>query len=147
MEGGVVGRCRCRMDVFSFFCCGDMHRGNTADRIVGDGGLTGAVDRVAGGTTKGVVVARQVEAILPFVRAKALKIIGVEVRDDARRSCFGEVSDTVVRHADGRGYTVVVIFSAREITGVVVGVIGCDAARPNAARQFTVGGIGVARPL
>ena len=103
------------------------------------------VDRVAGGTTKGVVVARQVEVVLPLVGAVANDVVGVEVRDDARRRRGGQVADAVVRHADGRGDTVVVIFGAREITGVVVGVVGDDATRPGAAREPAVGRVRIRR--
>ena len=40
--------------------------------------MAGAVDRVAGGTTKGVVVARQIEVVLPLVRAMAVDVVSVE---------------------------------------------------------------------
>ena len=47
------------------------HRRNTTERIVGDGGLTGAVDGVAGGASERIVEAGQVEIVLPLVRAVA----------------------------------------------------------------------------
>ena len=109
--------------------------------------MAGAVDCVAGGTAEGVVIARQIEVVLPLVRAVALKIIGVEVRDDAGGRGIDEVTDAVVRHCDGRGHAIVVIFGAREITGVILGVVGDDAARPSAASEFAVGGVVIARAL
>jgi len=107
--------------------------------------LAGAVDRVTGETTKGVVVARQVEVVLPLVGAMALKIIGVEIRDNASGSCVNEVSNAVVRHGDGRG--IVGVGCRDELPGVVVGVVGYDTARPGAAGELAVGGVRVRRAL
>ena len=124
---------------------GGGHCDDSAVGVVGDGRLAGAVDGVAGGATEGVVETGQLEIVLPLVGAMSVEIVGVEIRDNASGSCVNEVSNAVVRHADGRGDTVVVIFGAREITGVIVGVVGCNAARPNAARQFAVWGVRVRR--
>ena len=109
--------------------------------------MTCAVDRVASRTTEGVVVARQIEIVLPLVRAMAVEIVGVEVGDDARGRGIDEVADAVVRHGDGRGDTVVVIFGARQIARVVVRVVGCNATRPGATGEFAVGRVGVRRAL
>ena len=77
----------------------------------------------------------------------AVDVVSVEVRDDASGRRVDEVADAVVRHADGRGHTVVVIFDARQITRVIVGVVGYDTARPRAASEFAVWGIRVRRAL
>jgi len=82
--------------------------------VVGDGGLAGAVDRVAGGAAECIVVARQVEVILPLVRTVADEVVGEEVRDNACRGRADEVADAVVRHCDGgiiRQYPLRPIFS------------------------------------
>jgi len=86
---------------------------------------------------EGVVIARQVEVVLPLVGAMALKIVGVEVGDDARRSCFGEVADAVIGHRNRRRR--VGIGRRDELSRVVVGVVGRNAARPDATREFSVG--------
>ena len=59
------------MDVFTVFGCRNGHRRDSTVGVVGDGRLADAVDRVARGAPEGVVVARQVEVILPFVGAVA----------------------------------------------------------------------------
>ena len=107
--------------------------------------MAGAVDRVAGGTAEAVVIARQIEVVLPLVGAMALKIIGVEVGDNASGSCVNEVSNAVVGHGDRRGR--VGVGRRDELSRVVVRVVGCDAARPGAACEFAVGGVVIARPL
>ena len=109
--------------------------------------MTFAVDRVAGGAAEGVVVARKIEVVLPLVGAMAVEIVGVDVRDDAGGRGIDEVTDAVVRHCDGRGHAIVIIFGAREITGVIIGVVGDDAARPSAASEFAVGSVVIARAL
>lgn len=109
--------------------------------------MTGAVDRVAGRTAEGVVETSQMEVVLPLVRAMAVDVVSVEVRHDTCGCRVDEVANAVVGHGDRRGHTVVVIFGARQITGVVVGVVGCDATRPNAAGELAVGGVGVGRAL
>ena len=107
--------------------------------------MADAVDGVARGAAEGVVIARQVEVILPFVGAVADDVVSVEVRDDARRSCFGQVANAVVGYGDCRGR--VGVGRQDELPGVVVGVVGYDTARPSATSEFAVGGIVVARPL
>ena len=44
--------------------------------------MTLAVDGVAGTTAERIVVARQVEVVLPLVGAMTVDVIGVEVRHD-----------------------------------------------------------------
>ena len=107
--------------------------------------MTLAVDGVARGASEGVVIARQVEVVLPLVGAVADEVVGVEIRDNASGSCVNEVSNAVVRHGDGRGR--VGVFGAREITRVVVGVVGDDTSRPRAASEFAVGRVRVGRAL
>ena len=109
--------------------------------------MAGAVDRVAGGTTEGVVIARQVEVVLPLVGAMAVDVVSVEVRHDTCGCRVDEVANAVVGHGDGRGDTVVVIFGARQIARVVVRVVGCNATRPGATGEFAVGRVGVRRAL
>ena len=109
--------------------------------------MAGAVDRVAGGATEGVVVARQVEVVLPLVGAMAVDVVSVEVGNDAGGGGFGQVADAVIRHGDGRGDTIVVVFGARQIARVVVGVVGGDTPCPNAAGKLAVGGVRVRRAL
>ena len=102
MEGVVVGSCSCRMEVHPFFCGGDLHCRDSAKGVIANDRLTGAVDGVAGVAAEGVVVARQVEVVLPLVGAVAVDIVGVEVRDDIGGCRFGHVADAVVRHRDCR---------------------------------------------
>ena len=58
------------------------HRRDATISVVGDGRLTLAVDGVAGTTAERIVVARQVEVVLPLVGAMTVDVIGVEVRHD-----------------------------------------------------------------
>ena len=53
----------------------------------------------------------------------------------------------VVRHFDGRGDTVIVIFGARQVARIVVCVVRDNATRPNAAGELAVGRVVVRRPL
>ena len=117
-----------------FCCCRNSHRRDATERIVGDGRLAGAVDRVAGGTAEAVVIARQVEVVLPLVGAMTVEVVGVEVRDDAGGCRVDQIADAVVDHGDRRSETIVVVFGACQLTRVIVGVVGDDAARPSAAR-------------
>ena len=107
--------------------------------------MTLAVDGVARGTTEGVVIARQVEVVLPLVRAMALKIIGVEIRHDTGGCRIDEIADAVIGHGYGRG--VVGVGRRDELPRVIVSVVGCDATRPGAASEFAIGRVGVARAL
>ena len=116
-----------------FCCCRNSHRRDATERIVGDGRLARTVDRVAGGTTKGVVVARQVEVVLPLVRAAADDVVGVEVGDDAYRGCFGQIADAVVGHRDHR--RAVGVDGGRQVARRVIGVVRRDAARPCARHK------------
>lgn len=103
VEGVVVGSCSCRMEVQTFFCGGDLHCRDAAASVIANDRLTIAVDGVAGVAAEGVVVARQVEVVLPLVGAVAVDVIGVEISHNTRRRRFGHVADAVVRHRDCRG--------------------------------------------
>ena len=94
--------------------------------------MAGAVDCVAGGTAEGVVETGQLEVVLPLVGAMAVEIVGVEVRDDTGGGGFGQVADAVIGHGDCRGR--VGVGRRDELSRVIVGIVGDDAACPNAAR-------------
>ena len=94
--------------------------------------MAGAVDRVARGAADGVVVARQVEVVLPLVGAMAVDVVSVEVRHDTCGCRVDEVANAVVGHGDGRGR--VGVGRRDELSRVIIGIVGDDAACPNAAR-------------
>ena len=121
------------------------HRRDATISVVGDGRLTLAVDGVAGTTAECIVIARQVEVILPLVGTMTIKVVGVEVRHDTFGRGFGQVADAVVGHRDCRGR--VGVGCRDELPSIVVRVVGDDAAGPGAAGKFAVRGIGVRRPL
>ena len=75
----------------------------------------------------------------------AVDVVSVEVRDNARGCRFGEVTYAVVGHRNGRG--IVGVGCRDELPGVVVGVVGGDAACPSATSKFAVGGVVVRRAL
>ena len=129
----------------SFFCGGDLHCRNSAKGVIANDRLTGAVDGVAGIAAEGVVMARQVEVVLPLVGAVTVDIVGVEVRDDIGGCRFGHVADAVIRHRDGRGR--IRVGRRDELTGCVVSIVSDDTARPGAAGELAVGRVGVGRAL